>query len=91
MAKIIIIQENLELVDDFSNNFKLTYRLIENKNKYNVEVIKRENKQGITIQEVFHSNNISSYNEASNIINTFIKNKVTPIAINDILDDLRYS
>ena len=90
MSEIIITQEKLDLIDDLSNNFRLTYKLFENKDKYKVEVSKKENKQGIVIKEICRTNDINSYNEAITLINILIKNKVTPISINDILDDFGY-
>lgn len=87
MPEIIITQEKINLTDDFSNNFNLTYKLVEEREKYKVEVIKRENKQGVMIKEVCRTNKINSYNEAITLINILIKNKVTPVSINDILDD----
>ena len=90
MAEIIITQEKLDLMDDFSNNLKLTYKLFENKDKYKVEVIKKENKHGVVIKEICRTNDIKSYNEAITLINILIKNKVTPVSINDILEDFNY-
>lgn len=90
MAEIIITQEKLDLMDESANNLNLTYKLFENKEKYKVEVVKKENKQGIVIKEVCRTSDINSYNEAMTLINILIKNKVTPIAINDILDDLGF-
>lgn len=87
MSEIIITQERLNLTDDFSNNLKLTYKLLEEREKYKVEVVKRENKHGVIVRETCRTNKINSYNEAVTLINILVKNKVTPISINDILDD----
>jgi len=87
MSEIIITQEKLDLVDDLSNNLRLTYKLFENRDKYKVEVSKKESKQGVVIKEICRTNDINSYNEAVTLINILIKNKVTPISIQDILDD----
>ena len=87
MSEIIITQEKLDLIDDLSNNLRLTYKLFENKDKYKVEVSKKESKQGVVIKEICRTNDINSYNEAVTLINILIKNKVTPISIHDILDD----
>jgi len=90
MAEIIITKEKLDLMDESSNNLNLTYKLFENREKYKVEVVKKESKQGIVIKEVCRTSDINSYNEAVTLINILIKNKVTPIAINDILEDLGF-
>ena len=45
MSEIIITQEKLDLIDDLSNNLRLTYKLFENRDKYKVEVSKKESKQ----------------------------------------------
>ena len=90
MSEIIITQEKLDLIDDLSNNLRLTYKLFENRDKYKVEVSKKESKQGVVIKEICRTNDINSYNEAVTLINILIKNKVTPISINDILDDFGY-
>ena len=87
MSEIIITQEKLDLIDDLSNNLRLTYKLFENRDKYKVEVSKKESKQGVVIKEICRTNDINSYNEAVTLINILIKNKVTPISIHDILDD----
>lgn len=87
MSEIIITQEKLNLIDDLSNNLRLTYKLFENRDKYKVEVIKKENKHGVIIKEICRTNDINSYNEAVTLINILIKNKVTPVAINDIMED----
>jgi len=90
MSEIIITQERLNLIDDLANNLKLTYKLFENRDKYKVEVIKKENKHGVIIQETCRTNDINSYNEAVTLINILIKNKVTPVSINDIMEDFGY-
>ena len=90
MSEIIITQEKLNLIDEVSNNLKLKYKLFENRNKYKVEVIKKENKHGVIIKEICRTNDINSYSEAVTLINILIKNKVTPISINDIMDDFGY-
>lgn len=90
MSEIIITQEKLELIDELSNTLRLTYKLFENRDKYKVEVSKKESKQGILIKEICRTHDINSYNEAVTLINILIKNKVTPISINDILDDFGY-
>lgn len=89
MSEVIITQEKLNLMDDLSNNFKLTYKLFEEGNKYQIEVVKRETRQGLAIKETCRTDNINSYNEAMTLINILIKNKVTPISINDILEDFK--
>jgi hypothetical protein len=87
MSEIIITQEKLNLMDELSNNFGLTYKLFEDEDKYQIEVVKREDRQGVTIKETCRTDNINSYNEAITLINIFVKNKVTPISIRDILED----
>jgi hypothetical protein len=89
MSEVIIAQEQLSLIDENSNDFKLTYKLFEDENKYQIEIVKNENKQGITVKEACRTDNINSYNEAITLIKTLIKNKVTPISINEILEDFR--
>ena len=90
MSEIIITQEKLNLIDDSSNNYKLIYKLFEENDKYQIEVVKKENKQGLMIKETCRTDNINSYNEAMTLINILIKNKVTPISINDILEDFGF-
>ena len=87
MSEVVITQERLNLMDDLSNNFKLTYKLFEDENKYQIEVVKREDRQGLSIKETCRTDSINSYNEAVTLINILVKNKVTPISINDILED----
>lgn len=90
MSEIIITQEKLDLIDDFSNNLKLTYKLFGNDDKYKVEVVKKETKHGVVIKEICRTNDINSYSEAVTLINILIKNKVTPISINDIMEDFKF-
>lgn len=87
MSEVIITQEKLNLIDDFSNNYKLTYKLFEDEDKYQIEVVKKEDRQGLIIKETCRTDNINSYSDAVTLINILIKNKVTPIAIRDILED----
>jgi hypothetical protein len=87
MSEVIITQEKLNLMDDFSNNFKLTYKLFEEEDKYQIEVVKKEDREGLIIKETCRTDNINSYSDAVTLINIFVKNKVTPIAIRDILED----
>ncbi|MBE5812521.1 MAG: hypothetical protein E7314_02560 [Clostridiales bacterium] len=87
MSEVIITQEKLSLMDDLSNNFKLTYKLFEEEDKYQIEVVKKEDRQGLTIKETCRTDNINSYNDAVTLINILIKNKVTPISIRDVLED----
>ena len=90
MSEVIITQEKLDLIDDFSNSLNLTYKLFENRDKYKVEVSKKENKHGVIIKEICRTSDIDSYNEAITLINILVKNKVTPISIKDILDDFGF-
>lgn len=88
MAKSIIAQQKLELMGEVSNSLSVTYKLFENNEKYKIEVVKHEVKKNRTIIEEFYTNDIKSYNQALKIVDLLVKNKVTPVSICDVLDDL---
>lgn len=88
MAKSIITKQKLELMGDFSNNLRITYKLLENNAKYKIEVVKQEVKKNLTLIEQFSTDDITSYNQALKIVDLLVKNKVTPISICDVLEDL---
>ena len=88
MGKSIIAQQKLEIMGDVSNNLSITYKLFENNAKYKIEVVKHEFKKNLTIIEQFSTNDITSYNQALKIVDLLVKNKVTPVSICDILEDL---
>ena len=86
--------ENTDLEEtNIKNRIKLEYyttkQTKEEKDVYGIEVIKKEFKSNGLDTEISSINNISnSSQKVIEIINTLKEYKVTPIGLNDVLEDL---
>ena len=89
-----IFLEKDDLVEtDIKNKIQLEYYTIkeanDKENNYGIEIIKTEYKKNGTYQEINIRNDICDNSQKIiEIINSLKKHKVTPIGLNDVLDDL---
>ena len=69
---------------------KSNMMLSENSKPYGVEIIKRNVKNEITnIEQKVVNHLFKQEKEISQLLETLIKNKVTPIALDDIIEDMQ--
>jgi len=62
-----------------------------NKAVYGIEVVKKEyKKEGVNVEASNITNVTNSKNKAEEIINCLKKHKVTPVCLNDVVEDILY-
>ena len=71
---------------------KLEYYKIEEDNNFGIEVVKSEKRDEIETSEKIKLDKITSNeNVINNLLNKLCKNKVTPVELTDVVNDLMYN
>jgi len=93
MRDNVILKRKTKFMDDEVKKHDmcskmLEYYLIQNSFSYGIKVIKKQGKDKFLYEESFYVENVGDYKKANNVIEIFARNKVTPIAANEVLEDL---